>query len=81
LELLPPELAVGAVAEEIVWLYISWKITLLDLNAVVLTFETLLPITSIAVWWFLRPETAEKRERIIINLPLSYLYKVFNLLL
>ena len=42
-----------------------WKTTALDLNPVVLTFEMLLPTTSIIDWWFRKPEIAENMERII----------------
>src|SRR5690606_19738283 len=65
--LVPPAVAVGAPAPRSTWLSTSWNTVVELLKPVVLTFEMLLPTTSIIVWWFRRPETAENMDRIILG--------------
>jgi hypothetical protein len=55
----------GELAPRSVWLKTSWNVALLDLNPGVFTLATLLPITSMRVWWARRPDTAANSERII----------------
>ena len=55
--LTPPTRSFGREAPCMFWLIMSWKLTRPFLNPVVLTFEMLLPITSMRIWWFCRPLT------------------------
>ncbi len=68
--LVPPRDAVsmsdGEPAPRRVWLKTSWNVTREDLKPGVFTLATLLPITSILVWWVRRPDTALKSERIMV---------------
>ena len=65
LGLVPPVVAVARPAPRNVWLSTSSKTVDDDLKPLVLTFEMLLPTTSIIVWWLRRPEMAENIERIM----------------
>src|SRR6185312_7792937 len=60
---MPPVVVPGRVAPERTCEKLSVKFARLALNAVVLTFAMLLPMTSIRVWLFRRPDTAENSER------------------
>ncbi|GBD15849.1 hypothetical protein HRbin26_00743 [bacterium HR26] len=48
----------------------SVKRTRPTLKPVVFTFEMLLPMTSIQVWWARNPEIAENMDRIMVPTPL-----------
>src|SRR3954468_15286080 len=66
---MPPTPSEGRVAGLIIWANPSLKVTLRALKAMVLTFETLWPMTSILVCWFRRPETAEESARGMVCTP------------
>jgi len=65
--LAPPRLPRGAVAPFRSCVIVSSKVTRDDLYPTVFTLATLLPITSIRVELIDRPETPEKRERIMAS--------------